>query len=346
MSLGISPADRVLVIAPHPDDESLATGGLILAAQKAGASVRILFATNGDNNPWPQRWVEKRWRIGDEERQRWGNRRNQEARNAVESLGLTADAARFLNFPDQGITGKLLHNNQETLNRLRQELTDFAPTLLVLPSPHDLHPDHNGLYVLFQLALRGLPIPQPRQLHFIVHCRRPELVPGRIDLPLGEADLAIKRKAILQHHTQMVLSEKRFLAYAKPTEAYYTADPMPAAVDYHHVRDARFVRGALTLTVSLPPRRWKGTSLYIVAESENKGSIRWAMPLPFSTGKVLLRNTIDKTPVRYCSVRIIGRLAVVKIPAASLQPLRQLFVKLHRRMIFLDEAGWREVPVC
>lgn len=345
MSLRFSPNDRVMVIAPHPDDESLATGGLIISARKAGAAVRILFATNGDNNPWPQRWVEKRWRIGTSERQRWGSRRNSEARAAVESLGLPSDAARFLNFPDQGITGKLLHDDQEALQRLRQELMEFAPTLLVIPSPHDLHPDHNGLYVLFQVALRGVALPELKQLHFIVHCRRPDLVPGRMELNLNDSDLQIKREAILRHHTQMVLSEKRFLAYAKPKELYYEARPMPSAMDHHHVRDARFIKGALTLTIALPPRRWKGTSLYIAAESQQSGSIRWAMRLPSTTSKVALRSTVDKSIARHGTVRIVGRLAIVKIPVAPLMPLQRIFVKLHRRMIFLDEAGWREIPV-
>ena len=44
--------DRVLVLAPHPDDESLACGGIIQRALARGARVRIVFLTYGDNNEW------------------------------------------------------------------------------------------------------------------------------------------------------------------------------------------------------------------------------------------------------------------------------------------------------
>ena len=43
-------ADRLLVFAPHPDDETLATGELIQLARESGASVRVVFGTDGDNN--------------------------------------------------------------------------------------------------------------------------------------------------------------------------------------------------------------------------------------------------------------------------------------------------------
>ena len=54
----LSARDRVLVLAVHPDDESLCAGGLIQHALAHGAKVRVVFITDGDNNPWPQRFVE------------------------------------------------------------------------------------------------------------------------------------------------------------------------------------------------------------------------------------------------------------------------------------------------
>ena len=44
-------------------------------------------------------------------------------------------------------------------------------------------------------------------------------------------------------------------------------------------------------------------------------------------------------------MRITGQLVQIKIPLAVFQPLARLFVKLDRRTVFLDTAGWREVPV-
>jgi LmbE family N-acetylglucosaminyl deacetylase len=66
---------RLLVVAPHPDDETLATGVLLQQVLAAGGEVRILLLTAGGNNPWPQRVLERRWRIGAQDRCRWAARR-------------------------------------------------------------------------------------------------------------------------------------------------------------------------------------------------------------------------------------------------------------------------------
>ena len=74
---------RLLVVAPHPDDETIATGLLIQQVRAAGGEVRILLLTEGDNNPWPQRWLERRVRIRVADRQRWGDRRHAEMLQAL-----------------------------------------------------------------------------------------------------------------------------------------------------------------------------------------------------------------------------------------------------------------------
>ena len=51
VSLPSSAQDRLLVFAPHPDDETIATGGLIQGALCAGARVEVLFATDVYGTP-------------------------------------------------------------------------------------------------------------------------------------------------------------------------------------------------------------------------------------------------------------------------------------------------------
>ena len=50
-SFDITKDSRLLMIAPHPDDEALATGGLLQRAQAKGAQVYVAFLTDGENNP-------------------------------------------------------------------------------------------------------------------------------------------------------------------------------------------------------------------------------------------------------------------------------------------------------
>src|SRR3984893_3165663 len=56
-------ASRLMLVAPHPDDEALACSIILQRAVRAGAAVRVIYATDGDDNPWPQRVLERKWRL-------------------------------------------------------------------------------------------------------------------------------------------------------------------------------------------------------------------------------------------------------------------------------------------
>src|SRR2546425_648865 len=66
----IDAGSRLLLLAPHPDDEALAMGGLLQRAAAVGATIHVAFITDGEDNPWPQRAADRRWRIGPHERAR------------------------------------------------------------------------------------------------------------------------------------------------------------------------------------------------------------------------------------------------------------------------------------
>jgi LmbE family N-acetylglucosaminyl deacetylase len=117
-TLDLNAGDRVLAVAVHPDDETLAAGGLIQRARDTAAAVRIVFITSGDDNPWPQRFLEKRWRIGSDDRARWAARRQREALAALRRLGVDSDNAVFLGLPDQGLTGCLLGGDPTVVTAL------------------------------------------------------------------------------------------------------------------------------------------------------------------------------------------------------------------------------------
>ena len=69
-----------MLIAPHPDDEALACSVVLQRAVRANVPVGVVYVTDGDNNPWPQRVLEKKWRLDNVDRQRWGRLRRNEAR--------------------------------------------------------------------------------------------------------------------------------------------------------------------------------------------------------------------------------------------------------------------------
>ena len=46
----VTSADRIVIVAPHPDDDIVGAAGLIQQALAVGADVRVIYLTNGDHN--------------------------------------------------------------------------------------------------------------------------------------------------------------------------------------------------------------------------------------------------------------------------------------------------------
>jgi len=214
---------RILILAPHPDDECLGTGGLIQQALANGAKIKVIFITNGDNNPWPQRYLEKRWFVGFEERQRWGQSRKIEAQNSLQILGGGKVATTFLGLPDAGILNLWNNDDAGILESLVKEFNVWQPTLLVFPSEFDRHPDHRATHLYGRKALAETSNKYP-VLTYLIH--RPWLMKltqkpkPQIKLELSPVEQDKKLQAILCHKTQMVLSQSRFSQFAQTTEPY------------------------------------------------------------------------------------------------------------------------------
>ena len=219
---------RLLLVTPHPDDESLALGGLIQHAVRRQADVTILQVTDGDNNPWPQRVLERRLFIGPAERRRWGRRRADEMLEAMQRLGLNADARHRLGWPDLGVTGRLQHRGMESIEAMIGILREVSPGIVVLPALSDTHPDHAACHVMIRLAIQHVAHPV-QCLSYHVHGHRLEAGPA-IDVPLDAAMVEGKRRAILAHHTQVALARRRLLAMAGAVETLH-ALPSSAADD-------------------------------------------------------------------------------------------------------------------
>lgn len=77
---------QVMIFAPHPDDEALATSGVIYQARQAGKTVKVVVATNGDC-----------------ESPTIGHVREQETVAAMGLLGLAPSDVIFLGYPDCGL---------------------------------------------------------------------------------------------------------------------------------------------------------------------------------------------------------------------------------------------------
>lgn len=317
------PHDRLLVVAPHPDDETLACGELIQSALAAGAAVRVLFATDGDNNPWPQRWIEKRWRIDAKERQRWGKRRRSEAAQALNILGAGAIESRFLGRPDQGLTDDLMRDDA-FVETLADDIATFAPTHLALPSLSDRHPDHSALHIAIELALLRVRHSCTR-LAYAIHGASET---GAVATSPFQAR---KGAAMACYTSQLALSRGRMLAIARRPESFVatTAGPLDAVHG-----------GTSQLHIAidvLPALRAPHDVLVVVATRDAILRATAHLPLYARKGTELAVRAGD-------ALRIVfdGDALDVRLPPSS-GPLVAAWAKLHRvgaRIVVFDRSRW------
>ena len=282
-SLSVSAQTRLLVIAPHPDDETLGCGLLIQQVLAAGGVIQLLLLTDGDNNPWPQRYIEHRLRIDDAARRRWGLRRRGEVTRAIMQLGLSPSALHPLGWFDMDVTRRLRDDAPGAIAALRAVLQGFQPNLVCCPALGDSHPDHGAAHVLCRLALAGLD-PAPVLLAYPVHGAT-DGVAYPIQIHAAADQQQRKLQALVEHETQMVLSGRRMRHLALSSERYMRADTVAGALRLPW-RPLVVLQRSLRLLVATPAgtQDWRWPEAPLVRDPDGAYRVQWpagqAMPAP------------------------------------------------------------------
>lgn len=134
----IVPGTNVLFIAPHPDDECDNSGALIRAVLDLGADVYVVYMTDGSmGSPNPA-----------ERGPGLASVRRAEALEALRVLGIPEERAAFLNYPDS----RLAEHVDEASRQLADIITRLRPSVIVVPSEFEEHPDHLASYVATRRA--------------------------------------------------------------------------------------------------------------------------------------------------------------------------------------------------
>ncbi|WP_245614458.1 bifunctional PIG-L family deacetylase/class I SAM-dependent methyltransferase [Actinokineospora inagensis] len=119
--------DRAVVVAAHPDDETLGAGGLIQTLHERGTEVRLVVATDGEA-AFPA--------MSGTERAELGRTRRRELMAALRAQGLDGVEVQWLGLPDSGLT----RHQDELADALGVALAEAD--LCLVPWPGDPHPDH------------------------------------------------------------------------------------------------------------------------------------------------------------------------------------------------------------
>lgn len=171
---------RVLVISPHPDDESIGCGGTLRGHVVAGDKVQVVFLTSGEGGGHGRPPEET------------ALRREREASAAAAILGFAE--IDFWREPD----GKL-RATRCAVERLRQKVKEWRPDILYVTHEREMHPDHRAAARLVRQALLRFRSPL-----------KPVVLMYEVWTPLQRMDqvvditphLDVKIKAIRAHKTQ------------------------------------------------------------------------------------------------------------------------------------------------
>jgi LmbE family N-acetylglucosaminyl deacetylase len=177
----VSSQTRLLVIAPHPDDETVMAGGLIQRVLENQGKVEIIYLTSGDGSRTTLIQENKEIDLSPAEFIALGETRIKEASQAASVLGVKRSDVFFLGFPDQGLT-KIYNRNfnqadgigssamtkvdhvpypeayrpgqayygENLLNDVKEIALAFKPNIVVTGHPRDNHPDHRIAFTLVE----------------------------------------------------------------------------------------------------------------------------------------------------------------------------------------------------
>lgn len=173
----ISSENRIMVIAPHPDDEMLGPGGTLLKAKSAGSEIHIACLTNGEADA------------------NLGKNRIEESRKVSKKYGFEF---YNLNMP----IGKLAADEMKH-NHLRQIIHQINPTIIFVPFILDDNDDHRCAAVLLAEVLRNI---ANRSDIEIWAYQIYSAVPANVIVPIDSV-VKEKEKAIKLYKSQMIIRD-------------------------------------------------------------------------------------------------------------------------------------------
>ncbi len=126
-SLSMPPGERVIVLAPHPDDETFGMGGTLRLLSSMGKKVKVVVLTGGEKADGKTT-----------DSREYSSVRKREALKAFKVLGVKD--YEFLGFPDREISS----NIKEVMEALNAMISEFDPDVIYSPSIIELNPDHRA----------------------------------------------------------------------------------------------------------------------------------------------------------------------------------------------------------
>ena len=139
-----SVSKSILVVAPHPDDETLGCGGAIALLRQLDVAVQVSIVSDGTQShpnsiAYPSTALKQL--------------RERESLSALAILGVAPEAVTFWGMPDGAVLTVVQHKE---IDRIQKYLCNLTPSIIFLPWRKDPHPDHRASWQLFTTACKQL----------------------------------------------------------------------------------------------------------------------------------------------------------------------------------------------
>lgn len=249
--LSFKKSDRVMIIAPHPDDEALAAAGIIRYCVNHNIPVKVVIVTNGGSD--------------------LAGQRHTESLEAMKKLGLN-DNITFLDYPQVGLThllaqnwnkpymdpkgishsmNKFSHNpgapytGESLAMELEDVIYDFKPTVIIYPDSNDLHQDHWATSAFVEYAITKLNYncttlgymihtpsnswPSPHSYSPSSYLTPPSYLSAQedwVEFPLTEKDEEFKASAIKSYKSQLKKGSYFLLSFVRKNELFSIQHPI------------------------------------------------------------------------------------------------------------------------
>ena len=208
----IAQSGPVVILATHPDDETLGCGGLIARRVHEGHRVVVVVITDG-------RALLRRFGIAaNPTESEVSAMRKDETRRSVETLGARAADIRFLDFENE----RLVAQKDEATARVTAILTELTPSEVYFPSPFEGHAEHVVTNEIARTACAASGA-CAATFEFIVTLKRDtaiEQLPRRVHNVDVSAHRETERRALAQFRSHL--------------DVVYNGQPAPLAANYDH----------------------------------------------------------------------------------------------------------------
>lgn len=205
---------RVVIVAPHPDDEAIGAWALMRRLVRERACVEVVVVSDGGaSHPASRRWPADRL----------VRERRRETRRAMRGLGLTPNMIRFLDLPDGGLSAAARRTNRAIARALHR---GRAPALVVAPQHADAHADHRAVAAAVTATRRR----GERRIGYHVWPEGAARGARPLRVRLDGATLAMKRRVVRSYRTQMgiitdaeagfAMTHHHLRAFVRPQERF------------------------------------------------------------------------------------------------------------------------------